>query len=153
MVSRRARIEALWAAALVLIAPVASGCSLAFVRGPSSTDSEAPPECTTSPVAPILDFTYVVGAGGLVVAMSSACSGGTCESAAPGLLVAAAVASAIPVAVSSITGLKRIYECREAQSDWCSSHGGCPGDDVGRPDDAGVGELRGRPPMARSRPP
>jgi len=153
MVSRRARIEALWAAALVLIAPVSSGCSFAFVRGPSSTDSEAQPECTRSPVAPILDLTYVAGAGAFAAAVGGKCSGGTCESATGPLLVAAAIITAIPVAVSTITGVKRIYECREAQQDWCASHGGCPADDVGRHDVTGVGELRGPPPMARSRSP
>lgn len=150
MVPRRARVKALWAATLMLIAPVSSGCSFAFVRGPSSTDSGAPPECTRSPVAPILDLTYVAGAGAFAGVVGGKCSGGTCESATGPLLVAAAIITAIPVAVSSITGVKRIYECHEAHRDWCASHGGCPADDFGRRDDVGVGELRGRPPMARS---
>ena len=144
MFARRDGVRRGVAVALLLAAaPLASGCSLAFVRGPSSSDADARPDCTRWPVAPILDLAYVGGAAASLAALDRRCSGGRCESAAPAFIGAAAIITAIPVAVSSIIGMKRVYQCNEAHQDWCASHGGCPGDEVRRPDVPGAGEPDG----------
>lgn len=155
MDAHRGRVKRIVVASLLLgAAPLLSGCSLAFVKGPSSTDSEAPPECTRSPVAPILDFAYVAGTGALAVATDRACSGGRCESIAP-LFVGVAVVAAIPVAVSAIVGTKRAYECSDAWHRWCASRGGCSsGDTIKRPHDWVIAEVASGPdagPLGRER--
>jgi hypothetical protein len=112
--------------------PLLSGCSLIFVRESSSSDPQAPPECTQSRVAPLLDFTYAAGAGALGFATGQACSDGRCESITPVFIWFAAMA-AIPAAVSGVLGWTRTSDCKDAWRRWCALHEGCAQGDAVQP--------------------
>lgn len=125
----------LGAVVIATILMVESGCSFAFVRGPSSpksvgqgeppqTPAEQPNNCTKSVLAPVLDTTAAAGfsllafIGWFFVACPGATSGDACfkyGSAANSSNVALAVASTaatLTLIASAIYGFSTTSRCR-----------------------------------------
>ena len=110
--------------ALVVILHSPTGCFSAFMLPPPKTVEEptSPVECTSSPVAPVLDGVCAVSLGVLTVGLAGAaatadpCEGGMTPCIPPGAWVTGAViagGSAVLCGLSAVSGAKKASRCAE----------------------------------------
>jgi hypothetical protein len=108
------RYRPLRRAALLLVLPVVSGCSLAFVHGPPDNHMELTDfECTESRVRPILDF--ILAGSSFLAAGQAAPDYGPYMGAQPDHTYD--ILGALLYGISGAVGMGRVSECRRAKQE------------------------------------
>ena len=109
------RYQPLPLAALLLVLPAVSGCSLAFVHGPPDNHMELTSfECTESRTRPILDF-ILAGSSFLAAGSDPYDYGYGYDAAAFERENTFNILGALLYGISGAVGMSRVNECRRAK--------------------------------------